>query len=80
MNILIKYGERLLDFSFSVQTSLRAGKLTTGTKKTVPDDVKVYNPAFDITPAGNIKAIIAERGVIEKPNARKIKGHFANSG
>jgi methylthioribose-1-phosphate isomerase len=43
-----------------------------------PDGVKFYNPAFDVTPAKNITAIITERGVIEKPNARKIAKHFAN--
>jgi methylthioribose-1-phosphate isomerase len=42
-----------------------------------PNGVKVYNPAFDVTPAKNITAIITERGVIEKPNVRKIAKHFA---
>jgi len=45
-------------------------------KQTVPEGVKVYNPAFDVTPAENITAIITERGVIEKPNKSKIKKHF----
>jgi methylthioribose-1-phosphate isomerase len=43
----------------------------------VPDGVKIYNPAFDVTPAKNITAIITERGVIEKPTSRKIAKHFA---
>lgn len=47
-----------------------------GSKQVAPDEVKIYNPAFDITPAKNITAIISERGVIEKPNARKINAHF----
>lgn len=34
-------------------------------KQTAPEGVKVYNPAFDVTPARFIKAIITERGVIE---------------
>jgi methylthioribose-1-phosphate isomerase len=42
-----------------------------------PDGVKIYNPAFDVTPAKNITAIITERGVIERPNARKIMTHLA---
>jgi methylthioribose-1-phosphate isomerase len=54
-------------------TSLRAGKQIT------PKGVKIYNPAFDVTPAKNITAIITERGVIEKPNKRKIAKHSANS-
>ncbi|WAM32821.1 S-methyl-5-thioribose-1-phosphate isomerase [Caldicellulosiruptor morganii] len=36
-------------------------------KKIVPDESKVFNPAFDITPAENITAIITERGVIFPP-------------
>ncbi len=43
-----------------------------GGKQTAPAGVKIYNPAFDITPAKNITAIITERGVIERPNTRKI--------
>ena len=34
-------------------------------KQTAPDGVQVYNPAFDVTPADYIRAIITERGVIE---------------
>ncbi len=32
-----------------------------------PADIPVYNPAFDVTPAELITAIITERGVIRKP-------------
>lgn len=42
-----------------------------------PEGVNVYNPAFDVTDAGNIAAIITERGVIEKPDTEKIAAHFA---
>jgi len=41
--------------------------------KTAPQGVKVYNPAFDVTPAENITAIITEKGVIECPTKEKIK-------
>jgi methylthioribose-1-phosphate isomerase len=58
---------------------LRINKLTTSGRKIVPDGVKIYNPAFDVTPAKNITAIITERSAIKKPNARKIKTHLANS-
>ena len=37
-----------------------------------PTDISVYNPAFDVTPAGNITAIITEKGIIEQPNEKKI--------
>ncbi len=42
-------------------------------QKIAPDGIKVFNPAFDVTPASNIKAIITERGVIHNPNMEKIK-------
>jgi len=41
-----------------------------------PDGVAVCNPAFDVTEAKDISAIITERGVIERPNARKIARHL----
>jgi methylthioribose-1-phosphate isomerase len=44
-----------------------------GNVQTVPDGVLVYNPAFDVTEAQNITAIITERGVIEKPAADRIR-------
>lgn len=34
-------------------------------RATAPEGIRVYNPAFDVTPARLIKAIITERGVIE---------------
>jgi methylthioribose-1-phosphate isomerase len=44
--------------------------------KTTPDDVDVYNPAFDVTEAHDIAAIITERGIIEKPNVERISRHL----
>jgi methylthioribose-1-phosphate isomerase len=44
--------------------------------KVAPDGVGVYNPAFDVTDAQNITAIITESGVIEKPDAVRIAQHF----
>jgi len=32
-----------------------------------PRDVDVYNPAFDVTPNGNIAAIVTEKGVVKPP-------------
>jgi hypothetical protein len=43
---------------------------------TAPPGARVYNPAFDITPAGNITAIITEKGVLERPNTNRIRGLF----
>lgn len=45
--------------------------------KTAPTDVDVYNPAFDVTNAGDIAAIITEKGIIEKPDAERISKHLA---
>jgi methylthioribose-1-phosphate isomerase len=44
--------------------------------KTAPDGVDVYNPAFDVTEARDITAIITERGTIEKPNTERISRHL----
>lgn len=43
--------------------------------QTAPDGVKVYNPAFDVTPARLIRAIICERGVIEPVTNEGIERH-----
>jgi len=42
-------------------------------KQTAPDGVSVYNPAFDVTPARLIRAIITERGLIEPVNAAAVR-------
>jgi methylthioribose-1-phosphate isomerase len=41
-------------------------------RQTAPDGVGVYNPAFDVTPARLIKALICERGVIEPITRERI--------
>jgi len=38
-----------------------------------PKNIKVYNPAFDITPARLISAIITEKGIFKKPYNRSLK-------
>lgn len=38
-----------------------------------PKGVEVYNPAFDVTPAENITAIITEKGVIKPPFEDNLK-------
>jgi methylthioribose-1-phosphate isomerase len=37
-----------------------------------PAGVAVYNPAFDVTDARDIAAIITEKGIIEKPDSKRI--------
>jgi methylthioribose-1-phosphate isomerase len=40
--------------------------------QTAPKKMKVYNPAFDVTPARLITAIITERGILKKPYLQSI--------
>jgi len=41
-----------------------------------PDGIKACNPAFDVTDADLITAIITDRGVIERPSAASIARHL----
>ncbi|NIK69995.1 S-methyl-5-thioribose-1-phosphate isomerase [Paenibacillus sp. BK720] len=45
-------------------------------KRTAPQGVKVYNPAFDITPNEYVTAIITEKGIIEAPFDVNLKKLF----
>ena len=36
-------------------------------KQTAPDGVDIYNPAFDVTPAELVTAIITENGIVTPP-------------
>ncbi|MBU1038011.1 MAG: S-methyl-5-thioribose-1-phosphate isomerase, partial [Candidatus Omnitrophica bacterium] len=36
-------------------------------KMIAPKNVKVYNPAFDVTPNHLIRAIITEKGILRAP-------------
>jgi len=45
-------------------------------RQTVPAGVQVYNPAFDVTPASLIRAIITERGIIEGPDTDRVRAHL----
>ena len=42
--------------------------------RAAPRGMAVYNPAFDVTPATLITAIITETGVVAKPTRKKIAG------
>ena len=43
---------------------------------TAPKDVKVFNPAFDVTPHENITAIVTERGIVRAPFEENLKKLF----
>lgn len=45
-------------------------------KPVAPSQVSVYNPAFDVTPAELITAIVTERGVIQAPTTDKVLAHL----
>ena len=47
-------------------------------RQTAPNGVQVYNPAFDVTPARLIKAIICERGIIEPVTREQIERMVAS--
>jgi methylthioribose-1-phosphate isomerase len=43
-------------------------------RQTAPDGIRVYNPAFDVTPAELIAGIITERGIVRPPYTENIAG------
>lgn len=43
-----------------------------GTRHT-PENLRAWNPAFDVTPATLIDALVTERGVVLEPDAEKIR-------
>jgi len=46
-------------------------------RRTAPEGVRVYSPAFDVTPHEYIAAIVTERGIIEHPDAEAVRTHLA---
>jgi methylthioribose-1-phosphate isomerase len=50
-----------------------------GEAQWAPDQTAVRNPAFDVTPAELITAIITERGVVMSPNAAKLRSLVGTS-
>lgn len=39
----------------------------------VTTELPAFNPVFDVTPAGLIDVIVTERGVVEQPDAEKMR-------
>jgi methylthioribose-1-phosphate isomerase len=50
--------------------------LSFGGKPTVVEGANAWNPVFDVTPAALIDVIVTERGVVEKPDAERMKALF----
>ena len=67
-DLSIKTGDEIpIEQRASEEVSFFAGTQIT------PDGVDIYNPAFDITRAADITAIITEKAVIERPDTNKIR-------
>ncbi len=49
-------------------------------RRTAPVGVKVYNPAFDVTPARYVTGIVTEVGLIEAPTTAKVEAAFRRAG
>jgi methylthioribose-1-phosphate isomerase len=47
-----------------------------GGQRTVAEGADAWNPVFDVTPAALIDALVTERGIIEKPDAAKMRKAF----
>jgi methylthioribose-1-phosphate isomerase len=47
-------------------------------RQIAPEGIKVYNPAFDVTPARLIRGFITEKGLIEPVTAPRIRAVLAN--
>ncbi len=48
-------------------------------RQTAPTGVAVYNPAFDVTPARLVTAIVTERGVLRPPYEKSIAAAFQSA-
>lgn len=49
-------------------------------QRTAPEGCDAINPAFDVTPASLVDAIVTEFGVIEQPSEARLRAHFAQHG
>jgi len=43
-----------------------------GSERWAPEGIRIYNPAFDVTPAELVTAIVTERGVLTPPYPQAI--------
>ena len=65
-----------------IEIELRPGHEMTRwrSEPTAPEDIPVWNPAFDVTPAELITAIITEVGVLKPPYEQSIRTAFESGG
>jgi methylthioribose-1-phosphate isomerase len=45
-------------------------------RQVAPNDIKVYNPAFDVTPNEYVTAIITEKGIVRAPYRENLQALF----
>jgi methylthioribose-1-phosphate isomerase len=71
-----------LESGAGIEIELRSdAELTTWrTEATAPSEVPTWNPAFDVTPAELITAIITEAGVLRPPYESSIRAAFSEGG
>ena len=50
--------------------------LNSGGKRSVVEGADAWNPVFDVTPAALIDALVTERGVIDRPDAARMRAAF----
>jgi methylthioribose-1-phosphate isomerase len=55
-----------------IETRAEAEVLNFGGTRTAPEGIQAWNPAFDITPAELIDAIVTEKGVVTNPTRDKL--------
>ena len=55
-----------------IETRAEAEVLNFGGTRTAPEGAQAWNPAFDITPAELIDAIVTEKGVVMNPTREKL--------
>ncbi|MCM2369036.1 S-methyl-5-thioribose-1-phosphate isomerase [Aporhodopirellula aestuarii] len=67
-------GEDEMRYTLGAESNIHANG-----RMAVPREAAVINPAFDVTPAELVTAIVTELGVIESPNVERVRQHFAAS-
>ena len=48
-----------------------------GDQRVAADGAQAWNPAFDVTPAALVDAIVTEKGIIENPTLEKMQQHMS---
>lgn len=49
-------------------------------RRTAPPGVRVYNPAFDVTPAELVSAIVTEVGIVREPTTERVEDALRRGG